>query len=202
MARTPSSKQTASRQDTDPAKIAEPDHATRDAANGGAHAEPSGDPDGTHDPDTYAVGYGRPPLHSRFKRGQSGNTKGRQKQSRNMRTVLQQVLSEDMQIREGGRVRRMPAFEALVRTTLSRAFKGDPKAMASLLVLVRHCGYGADHDAPAAELLSGTDVKAIIDDYFDRTVPEPQTPTKAATAEETPHTAPSAPSAARPQKPR
>jgi hypothetical protein len=107
-----------------------------------------------------------------------------------MRTVLQQVLNEDMKIREGGRVRRMPTFEALVRTTLSRAFKGDPKATASLLVLVRHCGYGADHDAPAAELLSGTDLKAIIDDYVDRNVPEPQTPTRAATAEETPDTAP------------
>lgn len=183
MARTPSSKPAASRQDTDPAEIAESDHATRDAANGGAHAEPSGDPDATHAPDTYAVGYGRPPLHSRFKPGQSGNTKGRQKQSRNMRTVLQQVLSEDMQIRESGRVRRMPAFEALVRTTLNRAFKGDPKAMASLLVLVKHCGYGADHDAPAAELLSGTDFKAIINEYMDRNVPEPQMPTTTATAE-------------------
>ena len=190
MARTPSSKPTASRQDTDPAKIAAPDRATRDAANGGAHAEPSGDPDGTHDPDTDAVGYCRPPHHSRFKPGQSGYTKGRQKKSRNTHTILQQVLNEDMQIREGGRVRRMPTFEALVRTTVSRAFKGDPKATAPLLVLVRHCGYGADHDAPAAELLSGTDLKAIINDYIVRNVPEPQAPARMEMAEETPDTAP------------
>ena len=183
MARTPSSKPAASRQDTDPAKTAEPDHVTRDAANGGAYAATAGNPDATHAPDTYTVGYGHPPVQSRFKPGQSGNTKGRQKQSRNMRTVLQQVLGEDMQIREGGRVRRMPTFEALVRTTLSRAFKGDPKAMTSLLVLVRHCGYGADHDAPAAELLSGTDFKAIINEYMDRNAPEPQTPTAMATDE-------------------
>ena len=184
MARIPSSRPRASRQDTDSAKIAGPNHTTRDAADGGAHPEPSSNPDGTHDPDTYAVGYGRPPLPSRFKPGQSGNTKGRQKQSRNMRTVLQQVLSEDMKIREGGRVRRMPTVEALVRTTLSRAFKGDPKAMASLLVLVKQYGYGADQDASAAELLSGTDFKAIINEYIDRNLPEPRTPTTAITTEE------------------
>ena len=64
----------------------------------------------------YQVGYCRPPLHSRFKPGQSGNPKGRPKQSRNLRTIVKQVLSEDMQIREGGRLRRMSAMEAVVRT--------------------------------------------------------------------------------------
>ena len=66
------------------------------------------------------VGYGRPPLHSRFKPGQSGNPKGRAKQSRNLRTIVKQVLNEHMQIREGGRLRRMSAMEAFVRTTTAR----------------------------------------------------------------------------------
>jgi Family of unknown function (DUF5681) len=88
----------------------------------------------------YQVGYCRPPLHSRFKPGQSGNPKGRPRQSRNLRTIVKQVLSEDMQIREGGRLRRMSAGEALVRTILARAFKGDPKALASLILLARLSG--------------------------------------------------------------
>ena len=67
----------------------------------------SADPHSPGDPGSFEVGYGRPPLHSRFKPGQSGNPKGRAKQSRNMRTIVQQVLSENMQIREGGRLRRM-----------------------------------------------------------------------------------------------
>ena len=96
--------------------------------------ESSADPHSPGDPGSFEVGYGRPPRHSRFKPGQSGNPKGRAKQSRNLRTIVQQVLREDMQIREGGRLRRMPAIEALVRTTLARAFKGDPKALASLVV--------------------------------------------------------------------
>jgi uncharacterized protein DUF5681 len=115
----------------------------------------------------YQVGYGRPPLHSRFKPGQSGNPKGRPRQSRNMRTIVKQVLSEDMQIREGGRLRRMSAMEALVRTILARSFKGDPKALASLIVLVRQSGM-TESDETIADLLHGAEYDAIIADFLAR----------------------------------
>ena len=116
-------------------------------------------------PPGFEVGYGRPPLHSRFKPGKSGNPKGRAKQSRNMRTIVQQVLNEDMQIREGGRLRRMSAMEALVRTTLTRSFKGDPKALVSLIVIMKQSGYGPDRDEPMADLLSAADYEVILADY-------------------------------------
>jgi Family of unknown function (DUF5681) len=48
---------------------------------------------------TYKVGYRRPPLQSRFKPGQSGNPRGRAKQSRNLRTIVKQVSNEQIQIR-------------------------------------------------------------------------------------------------------
>ena len=115
----------------------------------------------------YQVGYGRPPLHSRFKPGQSGNPKGRPRQSRNLRTIVKQVLSEDMQIREGGRLRRMSAMEALVRTLRARAFKGDPKALASLILLARLSGL-TESDEAIADLLHGPEYDAIIDDFLAR----------------------------------
>ena len=115
----------------------------------------------------YQVGYCCPPLHSRFKPGQSGNPKGRLKQSRNLRTIVKQVLSEDMQIREGGRLRRMSAMEAVVRTIRARAFKGDPKALASLIVLARLCGL-TESDEAIADLLHGPEYGAIIDDFLAR----------------------------------
>jgi len=200
MARTP--KPTAGRQDINPGKTSKPDHVIRDAANDGANAEPSGDLDRTHDPNAFKVGYGQPPLHSRFKPGQSGNPKGREKNSRNMRTILQQVLNEDMQIRQGnGRVRRMATVEALVRTILGHAFKGEFKAVASLLLLVKQCGYGADHNEPAADLLAGIDPKAIISDFINRNGSEARMALETTPAEETPASASSAPSAFPPKKP-
>jgi Family of unknown function (DUF5681) len=115
----------------------------------------------------YHVGYCRPPLHSRFKPGQSGNPKGRPKQSRNLWTIVKQVLSEDMQIREGGRLRRMSAMEALVRTLRARAFKGDPKAIASLIALARLSGL-TESDEATADLLQGPEYDAMIADFLAR----------------------------------
>ena len=119
-----------------------PDHHTAGQQAGAPRASATPPEGQGSEQGTYAVGFGRPPLHSRFKPGQSGNPKGRPKQSQNLRTIVKQVSNEQIQIREGDRPRRMPRMEALVRTTFTRAFK-DPKALASLMVLLRQCGYGA-----------------------------------------------------------
>jgi hypothetical protein len=155
----------------------------------------------SNDPNAYAVGYCRPPSANRFKPGQSGNPKGRQRQSKNMRTIVKTVLNEDMQISVNGRVRRMPAFEALFRTTLNKASRGDPKAMTSLFVLVKHSGYGNDHDEPAAELLPALDLEAIIADYIDRNPAENRTASETNPTKEMSVTQPSALPASRPKKP-
>ena len=56
-------------------------------------------------PAAYEIGHGRPPVHSRFKPGQSGNPKGRPKGTRNVRTVVEQALTKRITIREGDRAR-------------------------------------------------------------------------------------------------
>ena len=45
------------------------------------------------------VGYGRPPVHTRFKAGQSGNPRGRRKGQRNVHTVVDEALSQRITIR-------------------------------------------------------------------------------------------------------
>jgi Family of unknown function (DUF5681) len=116
------------------------------------------------DPEAYAVGYRRPPLHGRFQPGRSGNPKGRAKHSPNMRGTVRRVLSEDMKIRVGGRLRRMSTMEALVRTLLARSFKGDSKAVASLIVLMRQSGLIESEEA-FTDLLNGPAYDEIIADF-------------------------------------
>ena len=53
--------------------------------------------------DKYEVGYGKPPKDSQFKEGQSGNPKGRKKNSRNLKTDLTKILQKRISVREGDR---------------------------------------------------------------------------------------------------
>lgn len=114
------------------------------------------------------VGYGRPPKHSQFKPGLSGNSKGRPPQTRNFKTIVNKVLNEQVQLREGGKVRRMPKIEALFRTVMSRAFKGDPKFMASFLVMLKQGSYGIEATELSAELLQDLDHQAVLKEFLVR----------------------------------
>jgi hypothetical protein len=78
--------------------------------------------------DKYEVGYGRPPLHGRFKPGQSGNPKGRPKGSRNLATELMEILSETATVTEGGRKRKVPRLRALMLKLVAQAFSGNMAA--------------------------------------------------------------------------
>jgi hypothetical protein len=63
----------------------------------------------------YEVGYGRPPVHSRFKPGVSGNPSGRPKGTPNLKTLFNRILKEEVSLREGAEVRKVTKAEALMR---------------------------------------------------------------------------------------
>ena len=81
----------------------------------------------------YEVGYGRPPRHSRFRKGRSGNPKGRPKGARNFATELHEALGETMLVRQGGVERRVTRRGAVLLSMLDKALKGDVRA-AGLLI--------------------------------------------------------------------
>jgi hypothetical protein len=116
----------------------------------------------------YAVGYGRPPKHTQFRPGKSGNKKGRPKRQRNVRTVVKETLSQPITIREGDRTRSLTKLDAIVLTMVNGSVKGDPKAQASLLAWLRL--YGMTDEAPEAnpsEPLTAND-EALVADYLRR----------------------------------
>ena len=51
----------------------------------------------------YPVGYGKPPKSGQFKKGQSGNPKGRPKGSLDYTTYVQQMLSAQVTVTESGK---------------------------------------------------------------------------------------------------
>jgi hypothetical protein len=78
------------------------------------------------------VGYGNPPVHSRFKKGQSGNPSGRAKGSQNLKTIFNKVLDEEISLREGSEIKKVSKAEALVRGMVVGALKGDQRNLAML----------------------------------------------------------------------
>jgi hypothetical protein len=83
----------------------------------------------------YGAGYQRPPLHTRFKKGQSGNPKGRPRRrndaSGGSGPAQAMVLKEarrPIAVRDGEGIKEMPAIEAVLRAQYAAAVKGNAYA--------------------------------------------------------------------------
>ena len=96
---------------------------------------PLSSPEVADSPD-YPVGYKKPPGHSRFKAGQSGNPKGRPKSSRNLKTELAEELQELISVREGGTRRTISKQRAMLKGLTAKAVQGDARAANLVLNLV------------------------------------------------------------------
>ena len=116
----------------------------------------------------YEVGYRRPPVHRRFKPGQSGNPKGRPKGHRNVRTVVEGALNQRVTIREGDRTRLLTKLEGVVLTMVNKALRGDAKAQTALIQLIRSVGMIEEMpDLTSIEPVTAHDGE-IIADYLRR----------------------------------
>lgn len=76
---------------------------------------------------TYHVGYGRPPLHSRFKSGQSGNPRGRPKHTGTgtVKEELQDLYLRELTVRDGDKKRKIPGILVLLQKLLTDGIRGD-----------------------------------------------------------------------------
>jgi Family of unknown function (DUF5681) len=86
---------------------------------------------------TSKLGYGNPPEHSRYKKGQSGNLRGRPKGKLNMATLLEQTLREKVVLTENGRQKTVSKLEAALKQLTDQATSGNLKALQVLAALVR-----------------------------------------------------------------
>ena len=90
---------------------------------------------------TNKVGYAKPPKHTRFTKGRSGNPKGRPTGSKNLATMMIEELTQTVAIVENGKRTKIPKIRAAVRQALNRAMVGDFKALQQIVIMLR------SHDA-------------------------------------------------------
>ena len=84
----------------------------------------------------YEVGFKRPPVHTRFRKGESGNRKGRPKSTKNLKTDLNEELREKVTLKDGDRTRKISKQRAIVKTLVNKTLKGDARAASTLINLV------------------------------------------------------------------
>ncbi len=115
----------------------------------------------------YEVGYAKPPKHTRFQPGQSGNPRGRPKGTKNLRTDLMEELREKIVVREGDRPQKISKQRALLKSVVNRAIQGDARATAiALSTMMRLLDTG--EGAPDVEDGLFDDELAILKAFEDR----------------------------------
>jgi len=107
------------------------------------------------------AGYGHPPVNTRFKKGQSGNPKGRPKGSRGLATILNRALSERVVINEGGRRKTVTKLEAAVKQVTNKAASGDPVASRQLFTLIQIIEQHPQETGTANNRLDETDQRVV-----------------------------------------
>jgi len=86
-------------------------------------------------PTEYEVGFGKPPEQSQFRKGRSGNPRGRPKGALNKKTILSRALREKVVITENGKRKRVTKHEALYKQLVNKSVSGDLKAMIEVIKL-------------------------------------------------------------------
>ena len=97
----------------------------------------------------YKVGPGRPPLRTRFKKGQSGNPGGRSAKS--LLALLANALNEAVYMTINGRRRRITKREAIVMQMVDKSASADLRATKMLIDLMKEIEQKASVAAPPPE---------------------------------------------------
>ena len=90
-------------------------------------------------------GYGKPPKHSQFKKGRSGNPQGRPKGVSSIKAVLKAELNETLTVIENGKTCEVSKLTALIKSLTAAAMK-DPRALKILLALMHQLGVGEEEE--------------------------------------------------------
>ena len=112
--------------------------------------------------DDDEVGYGKPPKKGMFKKGQSGNPKGRPKGVKNFQTELQNVLRSKVTVTVAGKPKSISVVEAALMRLREKALKGDQRALEIVL------GYAQESSSASDASLRERQLSKFEQEIFDR----------------------------------
>jgi len=119
--------------------------------------------DDEHD---YKVGPGKPPLQTRFKKGQSGNPGGRRKKQ--LPALLADALDEPVFVTIDGERRQITKREAIVRQLVNKSTTADLRATKMLFDMMKEAEQKADAVAPAEKNVFAPTDKEVVRNLVER----------------------------------
>ena len=107
----------------------------------------------------YAANYRKPPLHTRFKKGQSGNPRGRP--AKNLPALLAAALNEKVTATENGERRQITKREAVIAQLVNKSAAAELRATKMLIDMLRDIEKRAEPPAAAKSPFNPTDKEVV-----------------------------------------
>jgi len=103
----------------------------------------------------YEVGYRKPPVGSRFKKGQSGNPKGRKKRAPiELGRLVHDIANGPVAVKKGREIKKIRQLEATIRAQFQRALapRANPRMKFELIETYRRLTPAPDAEFSEARL--------------------------------------------------
>jgi hypothetical protein len=118
----------------------------------------------------YEVGYGRPPMATRFKPGNNCNPRGRPKKKKTVGQVIDEALSTKVRITVDGKTKIMTKLDIVIHNLINAASRGDRQAIYTLLNLRARYQDSTETTVNPSEL-SASD-RQIIEQFLTNAAPD------------------------------
>jgi hypothetical protein len=118
-------------------------------------------PKGTSNRDSLQASRGNPPKHTQFRKGTSGNPRGRPKGSKNLSTYLLEAARDQVSVTVGGKRRRITKIQATAMQLATKAASGDQSAINKFLDWMDEIESRAAAAKPSQFPLSEPDLEVV-----------------------------------------
>jgi hypothetical protein len=100
--------------------------------------------------DDEKVGYRRPPRDTRWKKGQSGNSRKKPRLEESVVDLIDRLLLQEVRLTLNGEVRTVPALEAIVSQLQLKEMAGSARASK---ILLKYRSFASQHTERQFQLI-------------------------------------------------